>query len=67
MNFMLKYLHIVGTGVKSVSEFNAYNKLFVNEFVSQIERKSKVNFKERKKKEKKEPMYRDREKMFNEY
>jgi len=41
--------------------------LFIDGFVSQIERKSKDNFEERRKKEKKEHKYKDKERMFDEY
>lgn len=52
---------MIDFGIKSTLQLNAYHKLFV----SQMKKKLKENFEGRKKKEKKEQRYRDKEKMFD--
>lgn len=58
---------MTNTSSKSVHQLSNYHKLFVDEFVSHMERKLKENFEERKMKEKEELRYRDKEKEFDEY
>jgi len=43
---------MIGTNAKFSPQLNAYHKIFVNNFVSQMERKLKVNFEERRKEKK---------------
>ena len=58
-----------GANAKVTLQFNASHKLFIDDFVSKMERKSKDNFEERRRKKKKEQekKYKDKERMFDEY
>jgi len=58
---------MAGIDAKSVPQLYAYHKLFVDEFVSKMKRKLKKIFEERKMKEKKEQMYKDKEKKIDKY
>jgi len=58
---------MASTNAKVTPQFNACHKLLINDFVSQMERKSKDNFEERRRKEKKEQRYKDKERMFDDY
>ena len=68
--FTLKLLCFFGlmasTNAKVTPLFNACHKFFINDFVSQMERKTKDNL-EKRRKEKKEQRYKDKERMFDEY
>jgi len=58
---------MAGTHAKVTPQFNTCHNLFIGDFVSQMERKSKDNFEERSRKEKKQQRYKYKEIMFDEY